>query len=239
MAKEHSQVPKLIFKTQASIAKDALVLIFDLEGFSRFFSQPDVQEYVTKYLNRVFDTVSSCIFGGKIFWSKNDISPFLTPTHVKFLGDGALYIWSFNRGEKEKKKQSILYFINRLWNIKNDFGKLVDTCSEDVPVVDLPRKIRFGLASGSVHKIYYKYSARTEYIGYCINLASRLQGYCRDLGFIASARIGFRERDITKHGYIKVVAKKLDGFPREVVLVDKDEFDDLPSKLSKELFDPV
>lgn len=239
MARVLEPVHKLVFKPQASIPKDALVLVFDLEGFSRFFSQPDVQEYVTKYLNRVFDTMSTAIYGGKGFWHKEELSPFLTPSHVKFLGDGALYIWTFNRGERERYKRSILYFINRLWNIKNSFGDLVTICSEDVPVVDLPRKIRFGFASGVVHKIYYKYSTRTEYIGYCINLANRLQGYCRDLGFIASARIGFPEKELTAQGYIKVVAKKLDGFPSEVVIVDKNEFDGLSTKLSKDLFDPV
>lgn len=244
MAKKKITAPKLIFKDQTGMAREAFVLVFDLEGFSNFFSQPDVQEYVSRYLNRIFDAVSINIYGGKHYWGKDDeqnkiLTPFLAPSHVKFLGDGALYIWTFNRGDRDKYKNEILYFINRCWNLKNDFLKIVDLCSEDVPVADLPRRIRFGFASGSVNKLTYRYFDRTEYIGYCINLASRLQSYCRELGFIASARIRLSNKIIKEHRYHKVWAKKLSGFPKEVVIVDKEEYERLSAKTKKELFEEI
>jgi class 3 adenylate cyclase len=243
VAKKKITVPKLIFKEQAGMAREAFVLVFDLEGFSTFFSQPDVQEYVSRYLNRIFDAVSKNFYGGWYYWGDEEkdktLPSFLEPSHVKFLGDGALYIWTFKKGERDKYKNEILYFINRCWNLKNSFLKIVNRCSEDVPVADLPRRIRFGFASGSVNKLTYKYSDRTEYIGYCINLASRLQSYCRELGFIASARIRFSNRIIRQHRYHKVWAKKLLGFPKEAVIVDKEEYEKLPDKTKKELFEEV
>ena len=240
-AKKKASTPKLIFTDQARMARDAFVLVFDLEGFSKFFRQPDVQEYVCRYLNRIFDAVSTCIYGGKNYWLKgqeNDLY-FREPSHVKFLGDGALYIWTFRRGERDEMRRDILYFINGCWNLKDNFSAIVAKCAEDVPVVDLPQRIRFGFASGTVNKLTYKYSQRTEYIGYCINLASRLQSYCRDLGFIASARVRFADKELKEHNYHKVIAKKLSGFPKEVVIVDKAEYEKLAVPIKKELFEEV
>jgi len=129
--------------------------------------------------------------------------------------------------------------VNRLWNLKNNFGKILSKCSDEVPVVDLPKKIRFGLAAGSVYKLTYEDSNKEEFIGYCINLASRLQAYCRDLGFIASARIGIPMSILKKHGYIKVVATKLKGFPKEIVIVDELEYKELEEKVRTELFEEL
>jgi class 3 adenylate cyclase len=234
---------KLVFTDRAGVAMDSFVLVFDLEGFSNFFSQPDIQEYISRYLNRIFDAVSRCIYGGEHYWmDKNKygaMPSFRGPTHIKFLGDGALYIWTFKTGERDSIKNDILYFINRCWNMKDNFKKIADKCSEDVPVVDLPKRIRFGFASGSVNKLIYTHSKETEYVGYCINLASRLQSYCRSLGFIASARISFPVKDLKKHRYKKVVAKKLLGFPKEVVIVDSVEYKNLPPETKEDLFEEI
>ena len=231
------------FKPQASPATQALVLTFDLEGFSRFFSQPDVHYYVPRFLNRVFDAVSIVINGGKDYWTPNisQVKPFLIPVHQKFLGDGALYIWTFKKGIKEFKDNELknTTFINMVWNLKKFFGNVVKACSDDVPVVDLPERIRFGVTAGSVYKLTYSQSNRNEYIGYCINLASRLQSYCRELGFIASARIGLPQKILDKYGYIKVIAKNLKGFPKEIVIVDKKEFNELSEEIKEELFDII
>lgn len=230
---------KLVFEPQAGRARDALVMVFDLEGFSTFYGQPDVHDYVAKYLNHVFGAVGTTIDGGPSYWSPREemLSPFLVPAYVKFLGDGALYLWTFNKGEREAAAGATLHFVNRLWNLRKCFGKVLERCADDVPVADMPRGIRVGFAAGSVHQINYKYTSRVEYVGHCINLASRLQSYCRDLGFIASARVGFSRDDIEKHGYMKVIATRIKGFPREVVIVDRGEFLALPDSVRTELFE--
>ena len=233
---------ELIFKGTASQPQSALALLFDLEGFSQFFSQPDVQDYVTKFLNRIFDCISVCINGGTTYWkdSRKPIKGIARPAHVKFLGDGALYLW--NTGEEEGclDEQTKIYLLNRLWNLQSNFGVVLKAARDDVPVADLPRRIRFGLAQGTVYRLGYAGdSGASEYIGYCINLASRLQGYCRELGFIASARLNLPQDVLDENGYIKVVAKKLSGFPREVVVVDKDELRRLPVETRRDLFEDI
>ena len=229
------------FKSEASHPTQALVLIFDLGGFSNFFAQPDVHQYVPKFLNRIFNCISICINGGEQYWLEDNeiIDTFIPPVHQKFLGDGGLYIWTFQKGLSEFESQDIMFFINRLWNVKNKFNTILEYCSDEVPVVDLPNKIRFGLSAGSVYKLTYLNSTQTEYIGYPINLASRLQSYCRDLGFIASGRINLKEKTLSKNGYIKIVAKNLKGFPKEIVIVDKKEYDKIDTEIKKELFEQI
>ena len=43
------------FKPTASLPEKALIMLFDLQGFSKFFNQPDVNDYVPKYLNVIFE----------------------------------------------------------------------------------------------------------------------------------------------------------------------------------------
>jgi hypothetical protein len=76
-------------------------------------------------------------------------------------------------------------------------------------------------------------------MGFCINLASRLQKYCPELGFIASARIGVRESVLKKNEYIKVIANKIKGFPKEIVIVDKREFENLDTQIQEDLFETL
>jgi len=226
------------FESLAKPPFQALVVIFDLEGFSTFFAQPDVQTYMPRYLNRVFECTSIAFLGGKAYWSKADkaMAPLAAPDHEKFLGDGALFLWTVGPDATLRPTQ-IMPLLNRLWNLKQNFSKVVDACSDVVPVTDLPRAIRFGIARGSVYELTRKEAGGTEYLGYCINLASRLQSYCKELGFIASARVGFTREIVKKHGYIRVVAKKLRGFPKELVIVDQGEYKGLPAALRADLFD--
>ena len=109
------------FKPRASYPEQAIVMIFDLEGFSQFFSQPDVQEYVPKFINIVLEAVNLCIDGGEAYWwekgedKKNvKLPPLPKPIHSKFLGDGAIYIWHYN----DFKPYVIVDLINRFENLK-------------------------------------------------------------------------------------------------------------------------
>src|SRR5204863_2908169 len=129
----------------------------------------------------------------------------LLPTHVKFVGDGALYIWTPPKPGDEFGAFFINNLLNRLFNLKLYFPAVLEHCAEDVPVVDLPARIRFGIARGTVFELQHRGSKQKEFIGFCINLANRLQTYCRPLGFIASARIGMSHERIKKHGYKKVI----------------------------------
>jgi len=229
------------FKSKASQPEQGLVVIFDLEGFSKFFSQPDVKDYVPMYLNIVLSAISLCFEGGEAYWTKGKddefwkMSKLHSPMHSKFLGDGALYIWKYNDFTENQRK----HLINRLWLLKNNFNKVTEKALDDIPILDIPKNIRFGIAAGTVHKLTYLKSNKEEYIGYSINLASRLQSYCRDIGLSVSGRINIKTKNLESSDYIKVVAKAIKGFPQEIVIVDKNDYDDLEDEVRDQLFDEL
>jgi class 3 adenylate cyclase len=226
------------FDPIASLPRNGIALIYDLAGFSHFFNQPDAQEYVPKFLNHVSEALSIALNGGECYWSHGEKFPALMPpVYEKFLGDGALYVWTPSEGQSDFDPDFVILLCNRLWNLKNAFAThVVPRAADDVPIVDRPTKIRFGLARSTVLRLAEAESSRTEYIGFCLNLASRLQSYCPELGFIASARLGLPEKSLADNGYIKVIATSIRGFPAELVVVDKQEFANLPRQIKDKLF---
>ena len=87
----------------------------------------------------------------------------------------------------------------------------------------MPRRIRFGLTRGSLIELSAPNNTK-EYIGYCINLASRLQKHSGEAGFLASPRILPGEyRWFTRHEFTKVKPHGLPGIRNELVYIDKDD----------------
>ncbi len=229
------------FKPKASLPKQAIVVVFDLEGFSKFFSQPDVQDYVPKYINIVLDAVNICLNGGEAYYAldkdgkPDKLTALPKVIHSKFLGDGALYIWEYNNFNDFNRVQ----LINRLWNLKRFFHLVVNKATDEIPILDIPKKIRFGISAGTVYKLTYLNSNKEEYIGYSINLASRLQSYCAQVGLIISGRMNIKTSKLEENSYKKVVAKNIKGFPQEIVIVDKSDFDDLDLEIMNSLFELI
>ena len=186
--------------------------------------------------------IDICIFGGNVFWLDNEpkFNPMIPrPVHRKFLGDGALYVWLPQKNKESFDTHFTTYLPNRLWTIKNQFRAINKSCADDIPLLELPQRIRFGIARGTIYELSFAHSKTKEYIGYCINLAARLQNYCKELGFIVSARMRINQEAIDKHNYLKVVATKIKGFPREIVIVDKTEFESLPDDTRDALFETL
>jgi len=229
------------FDTKASRPKHAIVMIYDIEGFSKFFNQPDVQEYVPRFLNHISNVIKTAIYGGRDYWttSPESLPPLLAPVHEKFLGDGGLYVWLPPENQKEFSSTFVTELCNRLWNIQNGFETIRKKCVEDIPVYELPRGIRFGLSRGTVYELTNQKTREREYIGVSINLASRLHKYCSELAFIASARVEIPEVILNKFGYIKVIAVKVKGFPKEIVIVDKNEYSKLSEEIRNEIFESL
>jgi len=229
------------FDSTASHPKHGIAMIYDLEGFSRFFNQPDVQDYVPKFLNLVSEALSIAIYGGKAYWlpASETLSPLpIAPVGEKFLGDGAMYIW-LETNDSPLTTSFVATLCNRLWNLKKFFPTLLKEAFDQLPVVDLPTRVRFGIARGTIYELSRKDGLTTEYIGFCLNLASRLQKYCPALDFIASGRIGLSQERLDKHGYLRVVATRIKGFPREIVILDKAEWSALDPAARGELFELI
>lgn len=229
------------FKPTVSVAEQAIVLIFDLEEFSKFSSQPDVQQYVHKFLNFIIDEIDKTLKAARPYWAVDideepiPLSKLPELIHSKFLGDGAMYIWKYNDFTEQQK----LDLISEFWLLKLKFKRIVKKISEDIPLIDIPKRIRFGISAGTVYKLTYQNSLREEYIGYSINLASRLQNYCSDIGFIVSGRLNINSSDLEGGQYIKVVAQKIKGFPHEVVIIDQQEYEELDKNIKQQLFSPL
>ena len=230
------------FADSASPPFNAIALVYDLQGFSKFFNQPDVQDYVPQFLNIVSKAMAIVIFGGTPYWSEEKENLEAVPLkviHEKFMGDGALYILSPPEGQSTFDDVAIGSLCNRLWNLKKNFDAVLRASFETVPVVEVPRRIRFGLSRGSIYELDSVYAGKQEHIGFCINLASRLQGYCPDLGFIASARVRIPDQFLLEHEYRRVVATRIKGFPNEIVFVDDAEYSALDAATKKELFEDL
>jgi class 3 adenylate cyclase len=229
------------FKPAVSVAEQAIVLIFDLEEFSKFSSQPDVQQYVHKFLNFIIDEIDKTVKAAHPYWAVDidedpiPLSKLPELIHSKFLGDGAMYIWKYNDFTEQQK----LDLISEFWLLKLKFKRIVKKISEDIPLIDIPKKIRFGISAGTVYKLTYQNSLREEYIGYSINLASRLQNYCSDIGFIVSGRLNINSSDLEGGQYIRVVAQKIKGFPHEIVIIDQQEYEELDKNIKQQLFSPL
>jgi len=231
------------FSHTASHPKNAIAFCYDLEGFSRFFNVPEIQEFVPGFLNHISKAIEICIFGGKPFWTSHEKEDYhsleIVPVHEKFLGDGGLYIFLPPKGQTNFNSSHLTFFLNRLWNVRLRFHEIINSALEFTPTAELPKKVRFGLARGGVWELQRPQKRQAEYIGFCINLASRLQKYCPQLGFIASARLQVPASTLTEHRYKKVIATGIPGFARELVIVDENEFNELPEDMRSSLFETI
>jgi class 3 adenylate cyclase len=230
-----------IFKPAVSKPFKSISLLFDMENFTGLFSHPDIHDTISKYLNLIIDAVSLTFEGGELYWDRNEkgdavIADALPrPIHTKFLGDGVLYIWRLD----DFTQKQIIDLVDRVWSLKNSFSVICAKASLLLPVNSFPKRIRFGIASGTVYRLTYQNESAEEYIGYSINLASRLQSYSRDIGFIVSGRLNIPDKTILKHGYKKCIAKKIHGFSDEIVIIDTHDYNNLDEKVRLELFDEL
>ena len=216
-----------------------LALVFDISGFTNFFNKPDIHFYMTDYINQMISCVDTTIWGGADFWSEEveekqdslDIMPIMR----KFLGDGMLYVWEDNGegilGETTLKIQ----LINRLWNIQLNLDRINKRLNETIPVGDLPNAIKFGIAQGTIFKLIEK-NGTVDCIGPCINLASRLVKYCQEINFIASARLNLPKSALDENGYFRIIARELRSFENEIVIIDKNDYENVNLADKKRLF---
>ncbi|MDB5285621.1 MAG: hypothetical protein JWR05_570 [Mucilaginibacter sp.] len=216
-----------------------LALIFDISGFTNFFNKPDLQSYITKYINQIIECVEITIYGGVDYWTAEpeDLESLnLKPSLRKFLGDGMLYIWEDS--ENKISKDFKLDLLNRLWNLQTFFEKVNEKLYDDIPIGDLPKTIKFGIAQGTIYRLL-EADGSQDFIGPCINLASRLVKYCPEINFICSARLDLEKKGLEEQGYFKVIAKELKSFENEIVIIDKDDYTKLAEEDKKRLFKEI
>lgn len=208
----------------------ALAAIFDLENFTSFFNQPDphivVPEYLSIFLDWCFKEISNK-------FKKDDENENITiwgslPFFAKFLGDGILFIWdtSYSMG------------VNGICNIIITLHDICTEYSSDLlPIVrrkaaKIPLRLRCGIARGQIMSI----GNGQDFVGPCINIASRLQKISQ-LSFAFSSRGVDIEKGMSPENRELYILKKMKvrGIGDELIYFDKNEFESLSSK-EKKLF---
>jgi len=125
-----------------------------------------------------------------------------------------------------------------LWNLQKNIKKINKKLMEDLPIADLPTAIKLAFAKGTIYKLT-ETNGTYDYIGPCINLASRLIKYCKEINFIVSARIDLSKKEIQDNGYFRIIAKDLRSFEREIVLIDKNDYEKISAADKKRLFEEI
>jgi len=229
------------FHSKGTPGTEAIVVVFDLEGFSRFFAQPDVHLYAPDYLNVVFNAVQSIWSIERPYWLTEELdqpifrADLREPTFAKFMGDGGFYIWTAPDPLETITEGFKLSLLQMLWALKRRFWVVTKHARDVVPVPRLPERIRFGVTRGTVYGLRRAgIEEPVDYVGFAINLAARLQSYCREIGFVASARLMVQHAQ--KAAWHRVTATSIKGFTAEDVYVDFDEFNELDPKVRKSLF---
>ena len=221
---------------------NALVLTTDLQGYTAFAAQPDADEYALEYLEFVNDCIGVVLRGGCPWWTTTKYYDGMPECTNNWLGDGNQMIWP----ETCFADINMMNLVNRLRDMSINFDRINLKYSNKRPGIMLPRKIRFGLAQGTTtiirpNKSRWEYGncGVIEWAGYACNFSAKLQCYCRDLSFLASARIGGLHKVMLKDNYYtRIVATQLPGMGPEIVFAYDVEYEALKPEVRDNLFGP-
>jgi hypothetical protein len=207
---------------------EALSVIFDLEGFTKFCEQRDPQlvvpEYLSEFLKWLFQKIKDGLkrkefSEGYQTWA--DL-PFLS----KYLGDGVLFLWDTETMSDTSIRNVVAGMLDIWESYKKDFLPLISKRVTYPPAV-----LRCGIAQGRIYSI----GNGEDFVGPCINLSHRLQKL-QAISFCFS-RAGINPDDFSDSYKKQFVVKKIsirgigDG---ELICVLKDEYQSLdPSDKEK------
>lgn len=170
--------------------REVICAIFDLSGFTDFCKQIDprlaIPSFLSSYLAWFFTTLRTCFVdkktdsqgGGVAVWTE-------PPFFSKFMGDGLLFLWDAEKLDPISMHNVVGICSTICSKYKKDFLKKA-SCT----MAYLPSKLRCGIARGDVYAV----GNGSDFVGPCINLASRLQKL-GPLSFVVSKR-GF---DFSEH----------------------------------------
>ena len=204
---------------------EGLAVIVDLKDFTSFCDQRDSHNAVPEFLNRFLRWLFNAIrdemlesrdAGDVVLW-------FHLPIFGKFLGDGVLLLWDVSDMSNESRGTVVRAFDI----ICNDYER-VFLKDQRHRFTMLPTKLRCGIAQGLVTSI----AGGRDYIGMCINIASRLQKLAENNFSFGFTKTGL-EQDEESDWYedFRLIKFKIRGIEREeFIYVLKREF----KSLSKE-----
>jgi len=206
---------------------------FDLSGFTDFCSQVDpylsTPRFLNEFLNWIFEKIKSELklrsIGEEIaFYSE-------LPFFAKFMGDGVLFLWNRKNMDDIMICNIVTVLEDVCTKYEYDFVKKITGI-----LSYFPKRLRCGVASGNVCSV----GNGEDYVGPCINIASRLLKLSNLEICISRRGIEFEEgmtRATRKEHIVKSLPIRGIG-EEELVIVVKSDFEDLPPE-EKAIFKEV
>jgi class 3 adenylate cyclase len=208
---------------QPSKEEEAIAAVFDLTGFTHFCNQADaylaIPRFLSDFLNWFFTHISQSLTVENdgfrsMFWAD-------LPVMVKFLGDGLLVIWN----ARPMSEGQICRLVGTLYKVCHAYR--TEFYPNMLMTINKPPSVlRCGVARGKIFTI----GNGKDYVGHCINTASRLS-HLNPLTFCFPHH-GFHVREFMPDNYARLFVPKyvsLRGIgENELIWVVKEEFENLP-----------
>lgn len=184
---------RIQFKSGRADATDAIVASFDVGGFSELCNRDDADTVIPKFLAGLFEELNTFLMSGwaaafenmgELLGSRKERRKVVTPQYIKFTGDGAIMIW-FPGIDGKFSDVFCTTVVKTMRNLQTRLAVSVAAWEKEWRVVSLPSRTRFGITAGRVYGLTDPDTDMTgEYVGYCVNLAVRLQNHCPEAGFL-------------------------------------------------------
>lgn len=205
--------------------KGAIAAVFDITDFTKFCNQVDAYLEIPRFLNYFLQWFFKCIVDGLTEENDGYKSTYWAdlPMLVKFLGDGLLIVWNTQRISSDQACRLVATLYNICTAYSRDFYPQINTVINKPPHI-----LRCGVARGKVFSI----GNGRDYVGHCINNASRMS-HMDGLTFVFPHR-GFPVREFLPERYIRFFVPKYVDIKgvgeNETVWVVRDEFAKLPEE---------
>jgi class 3 adenylate cyclase len=166
--------------------KEAVAAVLDLTGFTAFCSQADSYLAIPRFLNDFLEWFFNSLSDGLTEEDFGNRSSFWAdfPRLVKFLGDGILVVWNARRMTEEQICRIVTTLFDICRNYRREFYPRIAMAVSKPPVT-----LRCGVARGKVFTV----GDGKDFVGHCINTASRLS-HLEPLTFCFPHR-GFQVRE--------------------------------------------
>lgn len=203
---------------------EGLAVILDLKDFTRFCDQRDshnaVPEFLDEFLEWLFGAIRDETLDTDQQVNKDSsevVLWFHLPIFGKFLGDGVLLLWDVTDMSKEARRNVVQAFDLICVDYKRVFLKQIRG-----RFATPPSKLRCGIAQGLVTSI----ANGKDYVGMCINIASRLQKLAEDSFSFGFSRKGMEQtKGSDWYEDFRLIKFKIRGMARpELIYVLKREF---------------
>lgn len=107
---------------------------------------------------------------------------------MKYMGDGGLALWRASAPE-DFDEIFCTALVAAMRQFQKRFAEVAPEWEKKLKVQKLPKRVRVGIASGMVYPLREPTPVllpgdTVDYVGYCMNLAVRLQNHCPEVGFL-------------------------------------------------------